>query len=305
VGRDPAGATALDVAVDPYLDHLASERGLARISIQAYARDLAVFVRALLAGGVCEPGAVDAPAVRAHLAALERQGLGPHSRARALAAIRGWLRFLVREGVLADDPSADVQVRRPPGRLPDALDTEGAERLVTAPVPNGRRPARDRALLELLYACGLRVSEAAGLRTSQIDLDAGVVLVLGKGGKERLVPVGHHARDALREYLDGERVHLCHGRPSPWVFVRAGGKRVSRQGLWKLVKRHAAAAAVEAGVSPHTLRHTFATHLLGGGADLRVVQALLGHASIATTQVYTHVAPARLRAVHRRHHPRG
>lgn len=299
-----AGGTPLDVAVDAWLDHLAVERGLARRSVEAYARDVGGFVRNLVAQDVRDPAGVDAAGVRAYLAALERHGIGARSRARALAAIRGWLRFLVRDGRLADDPSADIRVRRPPGRLPDVLGVPEAQRLVTTAVAGRRRPSRDRALLELLYASGLRVSEATGLRTAQLDLEEGVAVVSGKGGKQRVVPIGAHARAALGEYLAGERVQLCRGRPSPWVFVRAGGKPLSRQAVWRTVKRYARAAAVAAGVSPHTLRHTFATHLLGGGADLRVVQALLGHADIATTQVYTHVAPERLRVVHRRHHPR-
>jgi integrase/recombinase XerD len=176
--------------------------------------------------------------------------------------------------------------------------------LVTVTVPGGRRPQRDRALLELLYACGLRVSEVIGLEVHQVNLEAGFVTVLGKGGKQRVVPLGQHAREAIVEYLVGDRPRLLRGRPSRWLFVRAGGKPVSRQTVWKLVRARARAAAVETHVSPHTVRHTFATHLLGGGADLRVVQALLGHADIATTQIYTHVAPERMRAVHRRHHPR-
>ena len=300
----PPTPTTLDAAVDAWLDHLAVERGLARRSREAYARDLAAFVRDLVARGVRGPEAIDAAAVRAHLTSLADRGLAPRSRARALAAVRGWLRFLVREGRLPDDPSTGVQVRRPPGRLPRALDRAAAARLVTSALPAGRRTQRDRALLELLYACGLRVSEATGLRTSQVDLVAGLVTVIGKGDKERVVPIGQAARAALAEYLAGERVQLLGGRRSAFVFVGRDGGALTRQAAWKQVKRHATAAAIAAGVSPHTLRHTFATHLLGGGADLRVVQALLGHADIGTTQIYTHVAPERLRAVHRRHHPR-
>jgi len=298
------GRGALEATLEHYLDHLATERGLARRSLEAYARDLGRFVRGLLTRGIRRADAVDAEAVRAHVATLERRGLGPHSRARAVAAIRGWLRFLVREGYLGDDPSREIRVRRPGRRLPKVLHPSSAARLVTATRDGGRRPSRDRALLELLYACGLRVSEVARLRLSQVDLSTGVVLVLGKGGKERVVPVGRHAREAVEEYVRGERVRLCRGRLSPWVFVRAGGKPLSRQTIWKLVKRQARAAAIAPSVSPHTLRHSFATHLLEGGADLRVVQALLGHASITTTQIYTHVAPRRLRDVHRRAHPR-
>jgi integrase/recombinase XerD len=236
--------------------------------------------------------------------ALAERGLSARSRARALAAVRGFLRFLVREGHLSSDPAAELGVRRPPGALPRVLGEREAERLVTQVVPAARRPLRDRALLELLYACGLRVSELVMLRGSQVNLEAGFLTVLGKGGKERVIPLGRAARAAVLAYLETERPRLLRGRPSAFVFVGPGGRPLTRQAVWKLVRKRAAAAALDAGVSPHTLRHTFATHLLGGGADLRVVQALLGHADIGTTQVYTHVAPARLREVHRRFHPR-
>jgi integrase/recombinase XerD len=176
--------------------------------------------------------------------------------------------------------------------------------LLAQPADGKRRGLRDRALLELLYACGLRVSEAVGLRGSQVDLAAGFVTVLGKGSKERVVPLGRPARAALEAYLQRERPRLLRGRPSPFVFLGPGGRPLTRQAVWKLVRRRALAAGLGRRVSPHTLRHTFATHLLAGGADLRVVQTLLGHVDIGTTQIYTHVAPARLRQVHRRHHPR-
>jgi integrase/recombinase XerD len=298
------GASALDRSLDSYLDHLATERGLARRSVVAYGRDLAAFARALAARRVRTPQAIAAEHVRAHLAALVARGLSPRSQARALAAVRSYLRWATREHRLAEDPAAHLRVRRPPGRLPEALGQGDVTRLVTVAIAGGRRPQRDRALLELLYASGLRVSEAVGLKVHEANLEAGYVTVLGKGGKERVVPLGQHARDAVLAYLGGERPRLLRGKASPWLFVRAGGRPLSRQTVWKLVRARARAAAVTAHVSPHTLRHTFATHLLGGGADLRVVQALLGHADIATTQIYTHVAPERLRAVHRRHHPR-
>src|SRR5581483_3220052 len=246
-------------------------------------------------------------------ACMRRRRWGPRTCARtspcsppAGSAMRGWLRYGVRAGWRADDPTADVAVRRVPGALPRALGVGEAARLVTTAPPRARRPLRDAALLELLYGCGLRVSEAVGLRGAQLRLegDAGFVTVVGKGGKERVVPLGRAARAALGRYLAEERPRLLGGRPSPWLFVRVGGRPLSRQTVWKLVRRRAAGAGLAPGVSPHTLRHTFATHLLAGGADLRVVQTLLGHADIGTTQIYTHVAPTRLGAVHRRHHPR-
>jgi integrase/recombinase XerD len=294
----------LDEAVDEYLDHVATERGLARKSVEAYARDLAVFTRFLLGRGVRSAARLGTGDVRAHLAALANRGLSPRSRARALAAVRGFLRFLALRGVLPDDPARTIRVRRPPARLPRALATAEMGALLAQPADRERRGLRDRALLELLYACGLRVSEAIALRGSQVDLVAGFVTVLGKGGKERVVPLGRPARAALEAYLTHARPRLLRGRPSPFVFLGPGGRPLTRQAVWKLVRRRALAAGLGRRVSPHTLRHTFATHLLSGGADLRIVQTLLGHADIGTTQVYTHVAPARLREVHRKHHPR-
>jgi len=293
----------LDDAIDGYLDHLASERGLARKTIEAYARDLAAFARSLVARRVRSPGHITTADVRTHIAALADRGLAARSQARALAAIGGFLRFLASRGMLQEDPARRVRIRRPPTRLPGALAATEMGSLLAQPADDDRRGLRDRALLELLYACGLRVSEAVGLRGAQVDLGAGFVTVLGKGGKERVVPLGRPARAALEAYLQRERPRLLDGRASPFVFVGRNGRALTRQAAWKVVRSRALAAGLGR-VSPHTLRHTFATHLLGGGADLRVVQTLLGHADIATTQIYTHVAPRRLREVHRRHHPR-
>jgi len=294
----------VDDAIDTYLDHLATERGLARKSVEAYARDLAAFTRYLVARRVRAAGKIGAGEVRGHLAALGGRGLSSRSQARALAAIRGFVRFLARRRVLPDDPARTIRMRRTPNRLPRALGAPEVGTLLAQPADGERRGLRDRALLELLYACGLRVSEAVALRGSQVDLAAGFVTVLGKGGKERVVPLGRPARAALEAYLERERPQLLDGRPSPFVFLGPRGRPLTRQAVWKLVRRRALAAGLGRRVSPHVLRHTFATHLLGGGADLRIVQTLLGHADIATTQVYTHVAPSRLREVHRRHHPR-
>jgi integrase/recombinase XerD len=294
----------LDGAIDDYLDYIATERGLARKTFEAYACDLAAFVRFATARGVRSVAGIGTTEVRAHLADLTARALSPRSQARALAAIRGFLRFLARRGDLPDDPARNLRVRRPPARLPRALGAGEVNTLLAQPDEQDRRGLRDRALLELLYACGLRVSETLALRGAQLNLQAGYVTVLGKGGKERVVPLGRPARAALEAYLARERPRLLSGRPSPFVFLGPRGRPLTRQAVWKLVRRRALAAGLGQRVSPHTLRHTFATHLLGGGADLRVVQTLLGHADIGTTQIYTHVAPQRLREVHRRHHPR-
>ena len=272
--------------------------------MESYARDLGAFAVFLAARRVRTVAGIGPADVRGHVARLAERGLSARSQARALAATRGFVRFLVRERRLADDPAAKLRLRRPPPRLPRALGKGEAATLVMSPGEEERTGLRDRALLELLYACGLRVSELAALRGEQLNLQAGFVTVAGKGGKERVVPVGGAARKALEAYLGTARGRQLRGRVSPFVFVGRGGRALTRQAIWKIVRRRALAAGLGARVFPHMLRHTFATHLLTGGADLRVVQALLGHAEVATTQIYTHVTPVRLREVHRRHHPR-
>ncbi len=297
-----AGVSGIDQMLDGYLDFLATERGLARKSIEAYGRDLGLFARTLLRRGVRQPDRIGTADIRAHLAQLTDAGLSARSQARALAAIRGLCKFLVRMQRRPDDPADRLRIRRPPNRLPKAL--AHAEMMALLQPQQGRQPLRDLALCELLYACGLRVSEIIGLRAPQMELTAGYVTVVGKGGKERVVPLGKAARQALEAYLTAERPRLLAGRPSQYVFLGPRGRPLSRQAVWKLVRRRALAAGLGRRVSPHTFRHTFATHLLEGGADLRVVQSLLGHADVGTTQIYTHVTATRLRNVHRRHHPR-
>jgi len=295
--------SGLDDGIEGFLDHLTTERGLAPTTIAAYGRDLASFARTVARAGVRRVRDIDGTVIRRHLVWLERRGISARSRARAMSSLRGLVRFLIRSDVLGRDPTESLALRRPHTGLPKALAKTDAARLVTT-VPGGsRRPVRDRAMLELLYGSGLRVSEVADLRLEQLDLELGYVTVIGKGNKERVVPVGRHAQEACRDYFEHERPRLAGAKRSPWVFVRAGGHRLSRQSIWKVVKRRAQAAGVGA-ASPHNLRHSFATHLLTGGADLRVVQAMLGHVDISTTQVYTHVEPDRLRRVHREHHPR-
>ena len=238
--------------------------------------------------------------MRAHLASAGPARPRTARARRALAAIRGYLRFLVREHRNDGDDVRTVRVRRPPSRLPGALGKAVVTRLVEDAPPAARRPLRDRALLEVMYATGLRVSEVAALTGTQVRLQEGFVTVLGKGGKERVVPLGRRARRGARRLSETER-HGYDGRTSP--TCRETGRTAQPSVDLKLAPA-GGAAGVHTRVTPHTLRHTFATHLLGGGADLRVVQALLGHADIGTTQIYTHVAPERLRAVHRKHHPR-
>lgn len=301
-GAPTHAASALDRSVDGYLAYLATNRGLSRNTLDAYGRDLAALLSFLSSRGRRDPRAVAAEDLVDYLGWLRDQCQKPASVARSLSAARGWLRFLEANGSVEKSPAARVRSARLPRRLPRPWTREDVRRLLEASF-DGPTGARDRAMLETLYGAGLRVSELVGLRLSQLNLDGGYVVVIGKGNKERPVPVGMPAREALRAYLDGPRAALLAGSASPHVFVTRRGRAMSRQGFWKLLGRRALALGLPE-VSPHRLRHSFATHLLEGGADLRAVQAMLGHSDIATTQIYTDVARSRLRELHRRFHPR-
>ena len=249
---------------------------------------------------------VDTLAVRSFLASLARSGTGRKSQGRALSALRTFLRWACRVGELAANPATRVRTPKAPRTLPRHLRPGEIESLIEAPAGDSDLERRDRALLELLYATGLRVSELVALKLFEVGLNEGVVRVFGKGAKERLVPLGQVALEWLERYLQEARSQLLAGRSCDAVFVTRRGAGLSRQMFWHLIKRHAARAGIEpTRISPHTLRHAFATHLINHGADLRVVQLLLGHADISTTQVYTHVARERLKQLHARHHPRG
>ena len=300
---------ALSQETEEYLTWLAVELGRARNTITAYRRDL-LHYEAFLSARHRTVRDADMTTIEAHLTARRADGLGPASLARALAALRGLHRFLVDEGDADDDPSADVRPIRPPRRLPKALDEDEVLALVEAAAGDDATARRDRAILEVLYGTGMRVSELAGLSLADLGSDTGLVRVLGKGDKERLVPIGRMAGDALDDWL-GPR-----GRPTfeprRWarrgdadaVFLNARGGRLTRQGIWGVIKKRARAAGIEDRVHPHVLRHSCATHMVAHGADIRVVQELLGHASIASTQLYTKVSPEHLRHAYEQAHPR-
>jgi len=296
---------SLHQAVDQYLNHLAAERGLSRNTVQAYAEDLAELSDFLAAQGVGRWDQMEGLHMVGYLAQASQRGLAPASRARRLSAARGLVGFLLRRGALKRDPLAGLVGPHRSAGLPYFLSREEAERLLAAPDPSRDLGSRDRAILEVMYGAGIRVSEVIGLGVGQVQFQVGCLLVRGKGDKERLVPLNEKAMTALQEYLEGPRQRLlkCRGREE--VFVNSRGGPLSRMGLWKIIRRHLTAAGVSGPVTPHTLRHTFATHLLEGGADLRSVQMMLGHSDISTTQVYTHVTRQRLVEIHRRYHPRG
>jgi len=291
----------LDEAVDRYLAHLRVERGLLAATLEAYARDLREYLEWLTARRIARLAEVNEPLVLQHLAALQLRGLSRASQARHLAALRGLHKFANAEGLTPGDPSEGVETTRGSRPLPHFLAVDEVDRLLAQPDARNPSGARDKAMMELLYASGLRVSELVALPISAIDPHTGVVRVRGKGGKERIVPVGERARDALGAYLIGPRQKLLGTRHSSDFFVTPRGGHMSRQGFWKLLGRYARAAGIQQRVYPHTLRHSFATHLLERGADLRAVQAMLGHADIATTQIYTHVDRERLKAVIAKH----
>jgi integrase/recombinase XerD len=290
---------ALADAIDAFLLELRVERGLSPLTIAAYRRDLQQF--AATAGSRWRN---DPEPVTDFVNGLRRAGRRPSTQARKVAAIRSFYGFALREGIAGRDVAALLDSPRPGSYLPDVLDADDVERILAAPAGDEPAAIRDAAILELLYACGLRVSELTGLDLDRVDLPNLQVRVIGKGNKERRVPMGEPARERMHRYLNGPRSTWTAGRPTPAVFVNQRGKRLTREAVWRLVRRWTRAAGVSGHVTPHTFRHSFATHLLEGGADLRVVQTLLGHASISTTQLYTHLTGERLREVYARAHPR-
>jgi integrase/recombinase XerD len=293
----------MDAALNQFYQHLGVERGLAPLTLAAYARDLQDFWEFLEARGREQWGAVTLTDLKDYLAALEARGLAACSRARKLSALRQFFRFLEREEAVAANPAELLDSPRLPRRLPKVLGEREVEALLAAPNPATPAGQRDGALLEVLYATGLRVSELVGLTLKQLDLRRGVVRPLGKGSKERVVPMVALAVEKLQLYLSQGRPRLLQGRPSPYVFLNRRGGKLSRQGFWKILKNYAREMGLR-DLSPHTLRHSFATHLLSRGANLRVLQLLLGHADLATTQIYTHLDAARLKEIHRKAHPR-
>ena len=291
--------TALATSIDAFLVELRVERGLSPLTIAAYRRDLAQFEEH--AGNRWRD---DPQPLLDFVDALQKGGAKGSTQARKSAAVRSFYAFALREGHATRDVPALVDAPRPGSYLPEVLAPDDVIRILDAPPAEEPVGIRDRAIMELLYACGLRVSELVGLDTDRVDLHSAQVRVIGKGNKERRVPMGDEARERMHRYRSGPRQAWTAGRPTPAVFVNQRGKRITRESVWRLVRRWAEASGVRERVTPHTFRHSFATHLLEGGADLRVVQALLGHASISTTQLYTHLTGERVREVYARAHPR-
>jgi integrase/recombinase XerD len=289
--------------IDGYMSYIAVEKGLSRNTLDSYSGDLIRYMNFLRELGykIEESSKVE---VMSYLLSLRKRGLSTKTVARSISVLRGFYRWLADEGVLPTNPLEDMESPKTTRSLPEVLSLDEVDSLLEQ--PNSSQPVgmRDKAMLELLYATGLRVSELTNLELNNMNLEAGYLIVLGKGGKQRIVPMGEEALYWLKAYLEESRKRLLGNRWSPHAFVSHRGKGITRQGFWKIIKKYALTAGIRKNISPHTIRHSFASHLLEGGADLRSVQSLLGHEDISTTQIYTHVTRERLKKIHARYHPR-
>jgi integrase/recombinase XerD len=295
---------ALSPCIDSFLAMISVEKGLAKNTVEAYSRDLSRLAEFMAHRKVASWAEVQTIHLRSYVSWLRRLGLSVRSIARHIVALRRFYRFLQTEGVITEDPLPAFYLKPVSRKLPHTLSADDVRKLLVQPRAAHALGMRDQAMLELLYATGLRVSELVSLQLQQVNLQGNYLTVKGKGAKVRAVPFGRWARDRVLAYMKEARPRLLKGRSSPFVFTNRSGKPISRQGFWKLIRGHARAAGLEKRVTPHTLRHSFATHLVEGGADLRSVQSMLGHADISTTQIYTHVDGARLKRVHQEFHPR-
>jgi len=290
------------ILADQFINHLKVERGLADNTIQSYSRDLTRFLGYLEKKDI-SPIAATRKDIAEYIESLEGT-LSLRSITRGISAIKMFFRFLINDGRIKESPTRLLESIKLPRKLPDVLSGEEVSQLLNQPSPSNNLGLRDKAMLELLYATGLRVSELTALRIVNINLEAGFVRTIGKGSKERMVPMGDKAREAVKAYIYDGRPGLLKGRSSPILFVNYNGKKMSRQGFWKIIVKYGSLAGINKRITPHSLRHSFASHLLEGGADLRSVQVMLGHADISTTQIYTHVSREQLKQVHEKFHPR-
>lgn len=291
--------------LDRYLNHLLIEKGAAGNTLEAYGRDLNRYASFLEQRGIDNPRFVVPETVVEFLVQIKGEGLSANSMNRALAALRGYYKFLLQEKVVDQSPLANIELAKVWMRLPDTVSKEEMNLILSQPGEETPRAQRDSAMLELLYATGLRVSELAGLTMNSINWQVGFLTVMGKGSKERVVPIGKTAYDAVRRYVDEARPKLVKSRTTDVLFLNRFGGAFTRQGLWKIIIHYVRKAGLQKNVHPHTFRHSFASHLLEGGADLRAVQVMLGHSDISTTQIYTHVTRDHLTQIHRKYHPRG
>jgi len=300
VNRNSAAASV----IDRFLDAVWMERGLSPNTLSAYRADLAGLERWLVARNA-QISTANRADLLAFLAWRVEQGARPRSTARQLSSFRRFYRYLIRENAIKDDPTAQIAMPKIGRALPKSLTEEEVDSLLGAPATKDCLGSRDRTMLEVLYATGLRVSELVNLKINQVNLNQGVLRIIGKGDRERLIPLGEESVKWLTEFAQGARMEILLERQSEYLFPTRRGERMTRQAFWHIIKRYAVKAGINKDLSPHTLRHAFATHLLNHGADLRVVQMLLGHSDLSTTQIYTHVARERMKELHAQHHPRG
>lgn len=295
----------MDQSLDRFLHYLVVEKGLSRNTIEAYSHGLNRFLNYLETKGRKGVGEISKLDIREFLLFLKKKGLSSKSLARHLVSIRVFLRFLTNESILSVNPAEEIESPKIAKTLPEILSLKEVESLLEQPDPEVPQGLRDRAMLEMLYATGMRVSELIRLQVNHLHLEAGYVLLYGKGSKERIVPIGQEAMTWVRRYMGEPRQRLLKKRESPYLFVNRSGNPMSRQYFWKSIKAHGRSAGIRKRITPHLLRHSFASHLLERGADLRSVQLMLGHVDISTTQIYTHVTGERLKKIHQRYHPRG
>lgn len=291
--------------IDSYINFLIIEKGLADNTIAAYSGDISFFYEFMESSGTKDIRETEPKDILKYLISMRDNGLDARSRARKLIAVRGFFKFLCKEGIIEKDPAKAIDLPRSALKLPDVISVPQIKKLLEAPDDSTPAGMRDGAMLELLYASGLRVSELVGLKVLDVNLEAGFVRVFGKGSRERIIPVGKYAIDRLEKYKADARLFFLKNGQNDHLFLGKRGKEMTRQGFWKILKAYCLKAGLMSSISPHTFRHSFATHLLEGGADLRAVQIMLGHSDIATTQIYTHVSRDYLRSVHTKFHPRG
>ena len=296
---------SFDMLVDQYINYLIIEKGLSENTIESYSRDISRYVEYLKQKRVKQISDVDTPLILTYLISLRDGGLKAKSTARHLVTLRGFYRYLVQEKIIKLDPARLIDLPKSGLKLPDVLSVSEIKLLLGTPDTQTPLGLRNAAMIELLYAAGLRVSELVNLRLLDINTEAGFVRVIGKGSKERIVPIGNYAKNIICHYVKTARSLLLKNGVSHYMFVARAGKPMTRQGFWKLLKQYALQAGIAKKITPHSFRHSFASHLLEGGADLRAVQVMLGHTDISTTQIYTHVAREHLKQMHQKYHPRG
>jgi len=291
--------------IDEYLNFLTVEKGVSRLTVEAYSHDLNRFVNIVQGRGIETVADITPNEIISYLEQVKKDGLNARSVNRGLAAVRGFFKFLLREKKIDANPVTTIGLAKVWARLPDTLSKEEMNLLLAQPGMKNPAAIRDTAMMELMYATGIRVSEIITLTMNSINWQVGYLVVMGKGGKERIVPIGRSAYNCLSEYVNQARPKLMKGQGTNILFLNRSGDGLTRQGFWKIVRRYVLRAGLNKKVHPHTFRHSFASHLLEGGADLRSVQIMLGHADIATTQIYTHITRERLKSIHKRYHPRG